>query len=380
VRATNAGSKAGTAATRQSFYRPELDVLRFGAFLLVFIHHGFPLTAAEYAGWRVPQTLATLFAAGARAGALGVDLFFALSAYLITELLLREQRSEGRFDIRAFYTRRILRIWPLYYFALLVLLPLLALAMPADKMPGKFLLAFLFFSGNWACAWWNLYPTSLALLWSVSIEEQFYVIWPWLMRLFGSRMPLCACGMLAVSTITRAFLIGTRTDLTGMDVRIWTNTLARLDPIAGGALLALLLRGRIPKHTLRRRVLWIGGGGAGLWIAGSVLKDPGWIWLLTYPLAAAACVAILFGSFRPEGVRAYRILAYLGKISYGLYVFHVAAIRMVQTITGPSLAGPIVLLIAFALTVAAAALSYRYLESPFLRWKIRYAHVETRTV
>jgi len=366
------------AGRRPGFYRPELDVLRFGAFLLVFIHHGFPLTAAEYSGWGIPPTLATLFASGARAGALGVDLFFALSAYLITELLLREQRSVGHFDIRAFYARRILRIWPLYYFALLILLPLLGLALPTDKMPGNFWVAFLLFAGNWACAWGNLFPTALALLWSVSIEEQFYLVWPWMIRMFGSRMPLFACGMLAVATMTRVFLIS-RGGLTGMDARIWTNTLARLDPIAGGALLALLLRGAVPKHTPLRRALWISGGGVALWIAGSVLKDPGWIWLATYPLAAAGCVAILYGSFAPDGGRPPQILIYLGKVSYGLYVFHVAAIRLVQTVL-PSIAGPIVLILALALTVAMAALSYRFLESPFLRLKNRFEYVRTRSV
>jgi peptidoglycan/LPS O-acetylase OafA/YrhL len=360
---------------RPRFYRPELDVLRFGAFLLVFIHHGFPLTAAEYVGWGVPQTLAALLAAGARAGALGVDLFFALSAYLITELLLREKRSRGSFDIRAFYVRRILRIWPLYYFALLVLLPLLAFVMPSDTMPRNFWRAFLFFAGNWACAWWNAYPSALALLWSVSIEEQFYLVWPWLMRLFGSRMPLIAGAMLGVATITRVFLLAHHASHAG----IWTNTLARMDPIAGGALLALLLHGNTPKHTLRSRVLWIASGGMALWIAGSVLTDPTWMWIVTFPLAAAGCVAILYGSFAPDAGHT-RLLIYLGKISYGLYVFHVAAIRLVQRMAGPSFIGPAVLLIAFALTVAAASLSYRYLESPFLRWKNRFERVATRTV
>ena len=293
----------GSVAERgRSFYRLELDVLRFGAFLLVFIHHGFPLTTAEYVGWGVPTTLAALLAAGARAGALGVDLFFALSAYLITELLLREQRSQGHFDIRAFYIRRILRIWPLYYFALLVLLPLLALALPADTMSGAFLVAFLLFVGNWACAWTSHYPTALALLWSVSIEEQFYAVWPWLMRLCGPLMPLCAMAMLVVATITRAILIARHAS----DAALWTNTLARLDPIAGGALLALLLAGRIPKHTRRARLLWmiIGGLGLALWMAGNALQNPGWTRLLTTPIAAAACVAILYGSFAPHGSRA----------------------------------------------------------------------------
>jgi peptidoglycan/LPS O-acetylase OafA/YrhL len=370
---------SSVAEKRRSFYRPELDVLRFGAFLLVFIHHGFPLTTAEYVGWGVPQTLAALLASGARAAALSVDLFFALSAYLITELLLREQRSRGRFDIRAFYVRRILRIWPLYYFALLFLLPLLALALPADQMSGNFWLAFLLFAGNWACALSNVYPTALAVLWTVSIEEQFYIAWPWLLRLFGSRMPLCAAGMVAIAAIARGFVIGRHADLVGMDARVWANTLTRLDPIAGGALLAFLLQGRTPRHTLGKRLLWLGCGGLVLWITGSVLKEPGWIWLLTYPLATAGCLAIIYGSFGPDGERWPGILTYLGKITFGLYVFHVAAIRLVQALS-PSLTGPLVLVSAFALTVGAAALSYRYLESPFLRLKDRFAHVSTRTV
>ncbi len=370
----------GIVAERaRRFYRPELDVLRFAGFVMVFIHHGFPLTTAEYMGWGVPRILAELIASGARATALSVDLFFALSAYLITELLLREQRFRGSFDIRAFYIRRILRIWPLYYFALLVLLPLLALALPEDRMSGSFWLAFLVFAGNWACALSNSYPTALAVLWTVSIEEQFYFSWPWLIRLLGSRMPWFAGGMLVVATIARIFLIGHYTDLVGMDARIWTNTFARLDPIAGGALLALLLKGKIPQHTLRERILWLVSGGAVLWIAGSVIKDPGWIWLVTYPLSTAGCVAIIYGTFAPDGSRWPKPLTYLGKITFGLYAFHVAAIRLVQA-ASPSLTGPLVLLIAFALTVAAAALSYRYLESPFLRWKNRFEQVSTRAV
>ena len=368
---TGAGTRAelSRGEFRQAFYRPELDVLRFAAFLLVFVYHGFPLRSGDYAAKGVPNIFAGLIAAGARTGGLGVDLFFTLSAYLITELLLREQRLHGRFDVRAFYVRRILRIWPLYYFALLVLLPVLALVLPRDTMPASFLAAFLFFAGNWACAWTSLYPSSLALLWSVSIEEQFYLAWPWLLRVSGRFLPLCCGALMAVATITRVYLIAHQATVAA----VWTNTLARLDPIAGGALLAFVLHGRVLNHTPFRRALWVAGGGVALWIAGSAIQDPGWVWLVTYPLAAAGCVAILFGVLGMEQ-RTPAVFRYLGKISYGLYVFHVAAIRVVQS-ASPALAGPAVLVAALALTVSAAALSYRYLESPFLRRKKHFEYV-----
>ena len=112
------------------FHRPELDTLRFGAFFLVFLHHALPHGSAEYP---FGGPTAQAFAALARAGALGVDLFFALSAYLLTGLLLREHAATGTLDIRAFYARRILRIWPLYYFALFVLAPAMAYLRPGGR-------------------------------------------------------------------------------------------------------------------------------------------------------------------------------------------------------------------------------------------------------
>ena len=338
---------------RVSFYRPELDVLRFGAFLLVFLHHALPHAAADYG---IPRQAASVLAGFARAGALGVDLFFALSAYLITELLLRERRSRGAIDIRAFYIRRILRIWPLYYFALLILVPAISF-LPGEHMPRNYLASFAIFGGNWACAAWGYPPSSFALLWSVSIEEQFYLTWPWLVRLGELRLRWIAYGMLAIATVTRIVLVIRDVQHPG----IWCNTLARLDPIAGGALLACFLNGAVPQHSGRTRGLWIGLGAVLLIGCGAAGSNEGWLVLVTYPLAAAASVAIIFGIL---GARlGSRLLpgSYLGKISYGLYVFHAAAIRIVPS---PILALP--------LTIAIAALSYRYVESPFLRLKDRF--------
>jgi peptidoglycan/LPS O-acetylase OafA/YrhL len=340
-------------AARASFYRPELDILRFGAFLLVFLQHALPHAGADYLATGIPAYFASVLAGAARAGALGVDLFFALSAYLITELLLRERRSFGVVDIRAFYIRRILRIWPLYYFALLILAPAMSI-LPGEHMHWSYLAAFALFGGNWACAAWGYPPSSFSLLWSVSIEEQFYLTWPWLVRLGVRRLRIIGYAMLAAATATRAVLVLRDVHHPG----IWCNTLARLDPIAGGALLACFLNGSMPEHSPRARVLWICGGGTLLVGSGAFGNNTGWPVLVTYPLAAAASVAIILGTL---GSR-MRVGAYLGRISYGLYVFHAAAIRVAPA---PILALP--------LTIAVAALSYRYLESPFLRLKDRFA-------
>ena len=336
---------------RARFHRPELDVLRFGAFFLVFLHHALPHASAEYSiGVPVAQGLAAL----GRAGALGVDLFFALSSYLITELLLREHRSTGTLNIRAFYTRRILRIWPLYYFALFALAPAMRLFDQSDKLTANYVAGFALLSGNWVCTIAGYPASSFSLLWSVSIEEQFYLVWPWLVRGSVRRIGTWAIAMLVVASITRIVLAATGTVHPG----VWCNTLARLDPIAGGALLAA--RG---KKTQPRPWLVVTGL-AGLLLVGGFADHDGWVTVVTFPLAALFAVAVLYGTIGLDCKN--QVLRYLGKISFGLYVFHAAAIH----IAGP-LAG-------LPLSIGAASLSYKFLETPFLRLKEHYALVGSR--
>src|SRR5258706_246045 len=102
-----------SAVEKSSFYRPELDVLRFFAFFAVFLFH-FSHPADFYVEHGVPRWMATAGNSLMHAGVFGVDLFFVLSAYLITELLLREKSEFGTLDVRAFYLRRMLRTWLLY--------------------------------------------------------------------------------------------------------------------------------------------------------------------------------------------------------------------------------------------------------------------------
>jgi peptidoglycan/LPS O-acetylase OafA/YrhL len=160
--------------------------------------------------------------------------------------------------------------------------------------------------------------------------------------------------MLAVASLTRIFLAATGVIHPG----VWTNTLARLDPIAGGALLAVWSKQPHPRP-------WLAAVGlAGLLLMGGFADHAGWATVATYPLAALSAVTILYGVL--GWGRRFRLPVYLGKISFGLYVFHAAAIEI---------AGPIA---AFPLTIALAALSYRYLETPFLRLKQRFTLVGSR--
>ena len=363
------------------YYRPELDVLRLFAFFMVFLSHVVPGDETFFARAHIAPEVADVIIAASAGGAFGVDLFFALSSFLITSLLLRERQLCGNIDVPRFYVRRILRIWPLY-FAFLVSASVLAKYVVADEsFPLKYLVSFVLLSGNWAFVVWG-YPHSVSTpLWSVSIEEQFYLSWPLLMRRWAHHLAIVAFALLAVSFLTRLLLV-----LHGaIHPQIWCNTLARLDPIACGALLALRTErvGLDPSRSLRVALLLFGF--AVLTAAGRYGDVVGKIALLTYPAVTIGCIALILGtlgfqlSARPRGL--VRALAYLGRISYGLYVYHLLFIEIFAV---PVTHSPIARLTrtaaALLSTIAVAILSYHLLEAPFLRTKEKFAHVRSRPV
>src|SRR4051812_38005280 len=164
----HAGTRAGLDPVSRRYYRPELDVLRFVAFLLVYLSHVVPGDPVFFTQLHIPRQIAGFIIAFAAGGSWGVDLFFALSSYLITTILLRERQEVGRIDVGSFYLRRVLRIWPLYFVFLLCVVPLIRWWLPADEMSGNYALTHALFVGNWACVFWG-YPHSIAgPLWSVS--------------------------------------------------------------------------------------------------------------------------------------------------------------------------------------------------------------------
>ena len=355
------------------FYHPELDVLRFAAFFAVFLHHAFPDSMTSWIAAGAPRPLAALAAGVVRAGALGVDLFFALSAYLITELLLRERESRGVVNVKAFYLRRILRIWPLYFFALLLVQPALQGWRPAERFAPSDWTAFLLFAGNWACVAHGFGERSLSVLWSVSIEEQFYLSWPWAMRWGAEGIVRIAASLLLIATLARLLLLWLGVANPG----IWCDTFSRLDPIAAGAWFACVRHRRPGPLPLATRAALLAAGAAAMALTGAFLNNTSWTVLPGYPLVAAAAAAILAGTLGPIP-QPLRWAAFLGKISFGTYVLHRAVLTLLGVPFEPRAVLPGTAAIALIVTILLASLSYRYLESPFLRLKERFTVVRSR--
>ena len=365
------------------FYHPELDVLRFFAFLMVFLHHAFPHDSAFWTGLGVPSLLALIMAGIGATGAFGVSLFFVLSSYLITELLLREKDITGALDIRSFYIRRILRIWPLY-FAFLALAIGLQWIIPGQHMTLRAGLWFSLLAGNWFIVFHGFPSSVIFPLWSVSIEEQFYITWPTVVRrVTETGLLVCASVLLCVATAARIYLGLHHT----LESDAWCNTLVQLDPIALGITLAVLLKGEVPQLSRWARAGILLAGITGLAMGANyfgVKNDPltTMRMVLGYPAIAIGGALVLLSVLRNTMKKSNSALVYLGRISYGLYVFHVLGLLISNYVVHDQTASlfryGLRVGVAFALTIAMAAISFRWLETPFLNLKQRFAHVLSR--
>lgn len=358
-----------------SFYRPELDALRFLAFLAVFIHH---------AVYNFSPLLSVC-------GGFGLSLFFFLSAFLITELLQREIAVTGSVRIRDFYIRRVLRIWPLYFLAIIGAV-IASIILPCYRISPGFVLSYLFLLGNLYIARFGFPTTIVSYLWSISVEEQFYLLWPILNRQLPRKaLAIAAIALMPVGSaavLTLAFLKATPA------IGIWTSSFVQVQTFALGALTALALHGRIPRIPLHFRAA-LAIAGALLWAAAArfsgiddrVPRD-GRGPMLGYWAVGLGCLSLLISVLGLDKRMIPRSIVYLGKISYGLYVYHQLSLeataylldrfQATNSSTHHALYGVGHALLGLCLTVTLAAASYRYFEKPFLRLKERFAVIRSR--
>ena len=371
------------SSPKSQFYRPELDSLRFFAFLGVFIVHLADYPVDFLVQHHFPLWFAQLAIAFVQGVTYGVDVFFVLSAYLITELLLREKQATGQLNVQAFYVRRLLRIWPVYYLVVL-LAALVPYLNPTHDFSARYVVPFLFFLGNWSFVFFGWPWTVAGALWSVSVEEQFYLLWPPVVARLSHRQIIIASWVLiAIANLSRVYAVAMHQSTD----HIWGNTLAHLDSIAAGILIASSLRDRALPLALASRLALLAFGVLCLAARGHfvVIKPDEmltwWGTLTGYPAVVLGSASILV-AFIGLPLRS-RSLQYLGKISYGLYAYHGLCMFIVDQLLPPNpgvTRALIRVVLVFAATVAVSALSYAALEVPFLKLKRRFTLVSSRPV
>lgn len=393
-RAPNPRDGARSVSAERSYYRPELDLLRFFAFISVFIFHTLP--RVEPANHFGRERIAAWGFANFRAvGSFGVCLFFVLSSFLITELLIRERASSGKVDVKAFYIRRILRIWPLY-FSFLLFGYLLGHFVVAWHIEIPRFVSFLVLAGNWYVASFGMRPNPIAPLWSISIEEQFYLTWPWLAKLGGrTAILIMSTSLIPVSCCTIYFLAHWGQKAAAA---CWYNSLVQFEFFALGALTALVLRGRIPSWRIGTR-LCLMVLGAALWMMAEGLFHVRWATeqsgptsrFIGYQFIGIGCISLLVAFLGIPNNYLPRALVYLGKVSYGLYVFHyvwfeVTSYTVIHVLSTPhgtiavAIQSLISIPVELLLTILTAAVSYRLIEKPFLKLKERFTTISSRAV
>jgi len=341
-------------------YLPALDGLRAVAVLAVMAYHSGLI----------------------HGGFLGVDVFFTLSGFLITTLLCEEHARTGTLAIGSFYVRRALRLLPALVAFLLVWGSVLFATIPSEFRPILlgYLLGVLSYIANWLIIYWR--PLGVfGHTWSLAIEEQFYLVWP-VMVLLLLRWVRSPRWIVAGLVTAAASSLAWRLALAGFSdasfPRIYSGTDTHADGLLIGAALAVWLRHH---RGWPARGPWRCAGVAcsalgllGLLLAAPLI--PGYVWGVT-ALAALATSGvicdILAGSSRATRWLEITWLVRLGRISYGVYLWHWPVYFQLGVLWRPGeSAAPLGLsVLAWGLTVAAAALSYFLIERPFLMYKAR---------
>ena len=374
----------------QRYYKPELDVLRLFAFLFVFFVHRLdlaPIDSHEYY-WAFHLSLL---------GNYGVPLFFFLSAFLITELLIREQDIFGQINIKSFYLRRILRIWPLYFtfFFIMVLLTSTTTVF-GSPIPTETQIAFTFFSGNWNITFNQWQSYCINPLWSVSVEEQLYIILPLIVYYSGKRgLKIFSYLVLVVSYLTIIYYASNPTK--GFSGQ-WTNSFVQFQFFAAGILCSVYLNGKQPQSNIFTRLLMFILG-VGCWLIASIVCEinadaphlatigqsvSGWILILIGVMLMFFSLLGISSKYLPNP------FIYLGRISFGMYMVHITIYWLIYHIFKDELVlvsdkmglanwkNELGLVLAFMITVSFATLSYHFFEKPFLKLKNRFTLVPSR--
>jgi peptidoglycan/LPS O-acetylase OafA/YrhL len=371
----------------KSVYFPNLNSIRFIAAFMVVIHHMEEIKRVlniQPNYWGIPFV--------SYMGTLGVRLFFTLSGFLITYLLFVEKEVKGTISIKKYYIRRILRIWPLYYLIVIIAFLIIPNLFPGISLPHgtththklfwdslNFLL-YIFFLPNFALCLMGIVPFA-AHTWSIGTEEQFYLVWPVLMKRFHNKF------MLLISVI--AVYLTIKLALSFLPVKrpfeilksFWAYL--SIDNMAIGGIFALIVYERTGIFAKVRNIIFNRYLQVFVIVLTIVLIGIGFqipILALDYDFF---CIlfGIIIANFAANERRVANleipVLNYLGKISYGLYMYHPLVITIcIKGLTRywhySDFWG---YLLSISGTILISAFSYRYFEQTFIRKKKRFSTV-----
>ena len=333
---------------------PQLDGIRGIAILVVMLHN----ESGRYPFLYFDHIFAN--------GWMGVDLFFALSGFLITGILLDTKPSNRYF--KNFYARRCLRIWPLYYSSIFLMFVIIPFLRPVDgqiifQRSGPWW-AYPFYLQNFLVPRPAGAAGLLGVTWSLAVEEQFYLVWPFIVRSCTSTvLRRTVIGIILVSPLLRLLLSHTTVDL-------YSNTFARLDGLMAGALLAIVIRGSdfVPSRFVSTAwiVLFIT-------IPAAFFTEALQARWIVFSMSAAGSASLVYLSLFSRQKWLQRVmkssfLVYTGTISYGLYLLHKIPFDIGATMhfdKYPFFSVPLL----FTAGYGIAALSWNFLEKPFLNLK-----------
>ena len=357
-------SAPGLSPSASFGYVPALDGLRAVAIVVVMAYHAFPKQV--------------------HGGFLGVELFFVLSGFLITALLLKEWDRFGSISLPNFYMRRVIRLFPALVLLLIVVLWIdsLVFADVVGRETGRDALLSLAYVMNWARAFDWVTTSFLAHTWSLSIEEQFYLLWPAMLVLLCRR---CDARQIAVRLTVLAVLIAlyraSATLAGAAPLRMYNGLDTRADGLMLGSALAAAFQGGLidvrSKEVQQqfRRLVPVASFGLAFAV---FLAD--WRFARTYlfllpitVLLSSVLIGGVYVSAAGSPVRRFlesRTLVGIGRISYGLYLWHFPIYQMLGQL---GWSRPATAIVGTPLSVLIAVLSFRYLEQPILSWKRRFA-------
>jgi peptidoglycan/LPS O-acetylase OafA/YrhL len=366
-----------TATVVKTKHYSALDALRGVAILDVMLYH-------FTGGYKGNNPALRIWSSIVDSGWMGVDLFFVLSGFLITGILFDAACNENR--ARNFYARRALRIFPVFYGVLLgflLLTPVLHLHWTAGH-----LLLFLFLSnmtGILAPGLGAVHPwINLGHLWSLAVEEQFYMLWPFVVWWIRDRKKLLwiILAVLIAGPILRGIFLWD-----GVDAGTISRLLiTRADSLLFGGAAALMARGAEAERIPATQIFFLSAAALTILLVlahGPVASSP-WITTIGYSIIAACSASLVFlaqqGSSGLSRVLDYRFFRFFGRYSYGLYIYHGIYFVYLRHLAGSiqkvvdssALAQALDATFGFGLSIALAMLSYHYFEAPILRAKSRF--------